>query len=298
MREVANSLDLDVDITDSVGESTRERDMGLLPSSTRAVNALREEPNRAASIATARRWIEDALQIDPEDALAWAGLSYAELRLNALGQGEGAGSVAIALDAARRATSLDPRSPYAHFTLGYALREAGDVAGSRAEMQTCLDLNPNNAACLRGLAQAEMLSGQPAAALPLIKKAMRLSPRDPLMGEWYALSGLAKAMLGAYVEAAEDARKAIQLDRRSASGHELLTASLVALGRDAEAQEAREDYLRFSPMKSLASARLRHEALSADQAYRGQLQTYLANLARAGVGTPAEMLLTKTARRG
>ena len=299
LRKVAQSLDLSMEITAMPRrERSPDRGMGWLPSANQAWATLRQEPNAPDAIATARRWIEDALHIDPENALAWAGLSYAELRLNALGQGEGAGSVAVALDAARRAVNLDPQNPRTHFALGYALREAGDVAGSRAEMQTCLDLNPNNASCLQGLAQAEILSGQPAAALPLMKSAMRLSPREPLAAEWHSTLGLAHAMVGDYGQAEEQARKAIRRDRTFAPGHELLTASLAALGRDAEAHQARRAYLSFVPMKSFASARLRYEALSSDQAYRGQLQPYLANLARAGVGTPAELLLTRTARRG
>ena len=57
-------------------------------------------------------------------------------------------------------------------------------------MLAALALNPNWLNSLNGLAFCKLLSGSIAEAIPLEEQVIRLSPRDPNIGNWYNRIGL------------------------------------------------------------------------------------------------------------
>jgi tetratricopeptide (TPR) repeat protein len=67
---------------------------------------------------------------------------------------------------------------------------------------------------------------------------MRLSPRDPALGDWYNFIGVANLYLGRLDVAAERFRKSVELNPSYGLAYFMLTAALALMGHDAEAAEA------------------------------------------------------------
>jgi Flp pilus assembly protein TadD len=65
------------------------------------------------------------------------------------------GQVAEAIDAYHRAIALKPSFASAHVNLGIALAQQGDTAGARAEFETALNLNPDDANARADLARLD-----------------------------------------------------------------------------------------------------------------------------------------------
>ncbi len=87
--------------------------------------------------ADAKRILERAVELDPENALAWLGLARTLLdkRLS--------GSTAEALEAATHSVGLLYHNPMAHFVLGMARHRAGMVIEALKSLETAVEQNPN-----------------------------------------------------------------------------------------------------------------------------------------------------------
>lgn len=145
--------------------------------------------------ADARRFFERALEIDPEYARAYAGLSlshFNEWSCQAWAKWDE--KERLAHDYARRALSLDEDDAMVQIVLGRILvyRRRYDEAARHVER--ALLLNPNDTDVLVHAALCQAYLGDPAAALATANKAMRLNPAFP---PWYAApAGLALFVLG------------------------------------------------------------------------------------------------------
>jgi TolB-like protein len=87
---------------------------------------------------------------------------------------------------ADRAIAIDPNRPEAHFARGMALRAERRILESTHEYEITISSDPSHAQAYAFLGAAMFRLGQPEKSIPLIERAMRLSPRDPLMSifEW------------------------------------------------------------------------------------------------------------------
>jgi tetratricopeptide (TPR) repeat protein len=83
--------------------------------------------------------------------------------------------------AAERAVELDPRDPFANFTLGRYHWLDHDLDAGRVHLERAVALNPNYAQGLYSLAFTNAVSGRPAEALGDVDQSLRLSPLDPLL---------------------------------------------------------------------------------------------------------------------
>lgn len=160
---------------------------------------------------------------------------------------------AIALDAARRAVSLDGDDAHAHTALGFASRPSDLVTSLRA-FEDALSLNPNLASAHFGLGTALLDAGRTDEALVHAETAMLLSPRDPLMPLYRAMLGTIRFALG-------DDEGALALlpglsqgkvpgTRRAA----LRVAALAFLGREDQMDAEREALLAIHPHLTIALA--------------------------------------------
>ncbi|WGS20317.1 adenylate/guanylate cyclase domain-containing protein [Bradyrhizobium sp. ISRA463] len=88
-----------------------------------------------------------------------------------------------------------------------------------------------------------------------LSNAMRLSPRDPMLGNWYAILGLADLHLGRLDKAVDRLQKAVEI----APNHEIpyfyLAASLALQGREAEAAQACKVGRRLAPIFRIGKCR-------------------------------------------
>jgi tetratricopeptide (TPR) repeat protein len=85
----------------------------------------------------------------------------------------------------RRALAISPRNPRAHFARGQLLRARGQCEEAIPEYETALALNRNWVLVIAALGSCKFLTGAIDEALLLHEQAIRLSPRDPGIGNWY-----------------------------------------------------------------------------------------------------------------
>ena len=88
-----------------------------------------------------------------------------------------------------QALAASPRSPLAHFAKGQVLRVQGRPEDAIHEYETALVLDRNLVRALAAIGRCKMHIGPIEEAIPLVEQAIRLSPRDPFIGNWYSRIG-------------------------------------------------------------------------------------------------------------
>jgi adenylate cyclase len=152
------------------------------------------EANAAAQAA-----FEEAIRLDPDYALAYAGLGWTKwLYVTTIYAGD---SPEKAFDLAEKSLSLADnalghrtlaKKHFAPFSFSFSPTRKIDLAV--AELEAAQRLQPNNPDVLADLALALSFVGRPRDALTLIRKAMELNSSHP---DWYfAASGIAYLLVG------------------------------------------------------------------------------------------------------
>jgi adenylate cyclase len=100
-----------------------------------------------------------------------------------------AADIARAEALVREALAASPRSEIAHFAKGAVMRARAQLEEAIPEFETVLALNRNAVGAMALLGWCKLLTGSIEEAIPLYEQAIRLSPRDPSMGVWYAWIG-------------------------------------------------------------------------------------------------------------
>jgi len=152
------------------------------------------EANTAAQAA-----FEEAIRLDPDYALAYAGLGWAKwLYMSTINAWEAPEKTFDLAEKSLRLTdnALAHRTlakkHFAPFSFGFSPTRKIDLAV--AELQAAQRLQPNNPDILADLALALSFVGRPRDALTLIQKAMELNSSHP---DWYfAASGIAYLLVG------------------------------------------------------------------------------------------------------
>src|SRR5262249_4818439 len=96
------------------------------------------------------------------------------------------------------------------------------------------------------LSIASSFLGRPREAVEYADKAMRLSPRDPLLYVFHLQKGLALALLGRDDQAIEWLRRAVADAPQWPLPQALLAAALAETGQETEARETLKRYLSLS----------------------------------------------------
>lgn len=118
-----------------------------------------------------------AIEHDPDYAEAYAGLATAYNLVSQYTMAAPAESYAAARQAAEHAIALDPELAAAHAALGFNLFNNGhDFAGSAAEFERALALDPNDAQAMHWYALTSMQLGRFEHPLELMAKAQQLQP--------------------------------------------------------------------------------------------------------------------------
>lgn len=99
----------------------------------------------AADAQAAHDYFQQALQLDPKYADAWAGLSASYLALSQFSTLPLAQATPKMREAARKALELDPRNVNALVELGNADNADGNASAARSEYERAIKLDPNNA---------------------------------------------------------------------------------------------------------------------------------------------------------
>jgi len=129
-----------------------------------------------------RECLERTVKAHPEYADAWAYLAVTITDEYALGYNPRANSLERAIEAAKRAISLDPENQVGHWFLARALFFKHDLEQFLPAAERAVSLNPNNTAVCAGAAVYISLAGQWDKGKALIERAIALNPNHP---GWY-----------------------------------------------------------------------------------------------------------------
>ena len=139
------------------------------------------------TVEAATALFERALKVDPNYTAALVGFgrsTVAAVLLQAITTGKDE-ALKRAEDALNRALAIAPNDATAHWGKGEYFRMMYNAEAASAELEIALTLNPNLAEAYSYLAITRSLSGHARKGLPLIDKAIELSPRDRQLHTFY-----------------------------------------------------------------------------------------------------------------
>ena len=158
-----------------------------------------------------------------------------------------------------RALAIDQNFYPAHWVNAYVLMAKGRTQEAVVEGERSLALNPSFIDGYDALCAANNFLGRPDRALELATKAIRLSPRDPLLRWLYHMKGWAYLMM----QRDDQAIDALRLAERVGPFTEVMLAAALALtGQQADAREALRRYLAYPGVTSKTIAQLKKQQLA------------------------------------
>ena len=188
----------------------------------------------AESVRKAISFLQEAVRLDPNYALAFAKLGQA-WRQYAVSFAIDDASQAYdeARQAADKAVSLAPDLPEVRMTIGLLAMTPGlDFAAGEKEFRRVLQSSPNNAAAKNGLCISLLAQGRLTEAEEACREALSL---DPLLTTlWYNL-GRIMAGTGRYKEAEEALLKGLELQPNASRFHTYLATLDILQNRRAQA---------------------------------------------------------------
>ncbi|MGO8918182.1 MAG: tetratricopeptide repeat protein [Stellaceae bacterium] len=195
----------------------------------------------------ARGWFEQALKTNPNDADALAGEADTFfVEVDSGWTDPGTDYDAKMLGWVDRAIALAPDNLWAYYVKSnYLFRSHPTEALGAANAG--LAINPNSALLYAGRSNAETFLGRFEEAKSDAQQAMRLSPRDPRIGFWHFLLGVAEFGQGHYDASIDEYRKALDAGFRHYFTYLRLAAALALEGKMEEAKTALAEARRLNP---------------------------------------------------
>lgn len=159
---------------------------------------------------------------------------------------------------ASRALDLGKDDSNVLWMAAYAIRRfAQDTRRAKELAYRSLLLNPNSAIALAIAGWIEAMTANPEKALELVRRARRLSPRDPRAWFMASAAALAHFAEGRFEDAAAAARETLDQNPRFAQAKRTLAASLAMLGQKEHAAEIVQEVLTMEPQLTLTRLRAR-----------------------------------------
>jgi adenylate cyclase len=153
---------------------------------------------------------------------------------------------------ARTALAMDERDPWAYLAQGILCIRSRRLDQAERALHRALGINPNFALAQAHLGLPLALKGVHEQALDSARRALRLSPRDRLVGTYAALAmTLAHFAAGNYPECVSWAEKMVEVTPDDLRGYLNMTAAAGMQGDNDAAAEARAKLLRVRPEFSL-----------------------------------------------
>jgi len=201
-------------------------------------------------VAEARVLDEEILKSSPNDNEALIYRGQLQLR---------SGDAGGAASTLQTVTKNDPNNAVAHYHLGAAFQESGNLERAESEWREAVRLRPELFEAQRALALLAMRKGDNATLEQCAAQMINLQPASP---EGYALRAVSYINRNRFTEAEEDVSKSIEVAPQSAFGY-------VQLGN-----------LKFAQKQNKAAATAFQQALdrndSSSDALRGLMNTYIA----------------------
>jgi adenylate cyclase len=245
-------------------------------------------PATRRSHADAENLLEHALAVNPHSAEAqsWLASALAARVLRNMTDSPGA-DLERAKALSEQALAASPRSALAHYAKAEVLRAQHQYAKAVPEYETVLALVPNWVYAFFTLGQCKLFTGSIEETIPLLERAIRLSPRDPALWVWDYTIGLVYLLQSRIDEAITWLEKSRNLFPEHSIVRSTLAAALALTGQTeraaAELAEARRlsDDDRFSSLARLRVLGPYRAAIPKIQALYEA--TYFAGLRKAGM---------------
>ena len=203
---------------------------------------------------TARSLAGAAIAIDPEYAAAHALVAFTHLNDYANGfTSDPEQSLATGLDLAQRVVAMDEEEPTGHLALGIANVWSRNLDRARAEALRGLELSPNSVELLILMANVQIFSGDPAAAVLTLDASMRLDPHYPDIALQFIAD--ARFSLGEYEQAVAAIEQRLARNPHSETAYALLASCYGHLGRPEDCRKAWEQAKRINPAFSIERRR-------------------------------------------
>lgn len=122
-----------------------------------------------------------ATEIDPADALSYAGLADAYVELVGFGNIPPTEGIPKARAAALKSSALDPSLAEPHAAMGYGAAADWQWTESESEFQRALELNPGYAVALYQYGFVLSMFGRQAEAVRMMERALAVDPLSPIV---------------------------------------------------------------------------------------------------------------------
>jgi adenylate cyclase len=180
--------------------------------------------------------------------------------------------------------ATSPRDPVGHLAKAQLLRARNRYDEAIPEYEIAVALNRNWVIAIAALGQCKFLAGAIEEAIPAQEQAIRLSPRDPHIANWYWRIGmvhLLKSRTGDAIEWLQKAQRANPL----LAGPRAWLAAAYALAGDADraAGELAEAGRLGGDDRYSSIARFRHAVAFGEKTHALAETTFFAGLRKAGV---------------
>jgi tetratricopeptide (TPR) repeat protein len=198
----------------------------------------------------ARRLVEDAIAMCPENPMGYVRLGSIYHYDYWLGTTKSPReTLEKSIELVQKALTMDDSIANGHSVLCTLYAHKREFDKAIAEGERAVALSPGNWISFTSYAHSLTLAGRSEEAIPLLQKALRLTPfGGPIL---YCEFGLALRNVGRFKEAVSAFKKALQIAPDNILGHILLTATYSIMGREKEARVEAKEVLRINPKFSL-----------------------------------------------
>ncbi|HEU5311212.1 MAG TPA: protein kinase [Candidatus Eisenbacteria bacterium] len=187
------------------------------------------------SLAAAMELFRQAIEVEPDYALAWAGVADCYGQLHQWGWDPNREGASRGLQAARRAVALNPKLAEAHKAEALVLRALGDKDGERKALLRSVDCNPRYTPALNNLAVGAFEDGNIAAAERYVREILRIDPHDPFALMWMMQLTVSTARIEETLEVGAELLRSSALNFYIVGAHIMNAAAHLMRGDDAAA---------------------------------------------------------------
>ena len=215
-------------------------------------------PNRRSDYVEARKYFEQALNLDAECGPALAGLSEVLSYEAMFGFADNPQQqLERAVLCGKNAVEIDEADAVSHVALARAYMVFGKHEQAIREFEFAINLNPYFANAYYSLGGTYIIIGRLEEGIAAVEKAMALSPQDIWMGNFFSRLAQAYISMADYEKAKENAATALRHQRSQWPGHSYLVSALGHLGRRNEAKAALKELLDVKPDLTIGQIRSR-----------------------------------------
>ncbi|TMJ75202.1 MAG: adenylate/guanylate cyclase domain-containing protein [Alphaproteobacteria bacterium] len=230
-------------------------------------------------LAEARRLLEEAIDLDPTNSMAYADLAFARHFEAVFGWGDGPAESHVRLgEAARNAVAADDSDAMAHTALAIFDLFSNRHEEARRRLQRALELNPNSEFARGYLGGSYAFGGDYEAALANLEEAIRLSPRSQLLVIWHLCEGWAALTAERHEEAVVFAARAREANPEFPDIYAVLASAYGHLGNATGGMAALDQLSQRMPGLTASDERLSRPFARASDRDR-----YLEGLRKAGI---------------